>query len=114
MTQQKSSTPIWLIYFFQWITGLIFLATEKNDADIRWHAANSFTVFAGLCILSIVCWILSFIPFIGILFTIIGVIVWIANLILWILLMVKGSQGEKVRIPVATDFAESTVINWFK
>lgn len=114
MTQQKSSTPIWLIYLFHWITGLIFLATEKNDQDIRWHAANSFTVFAGLYIVIIICQIFMFIPIIRWLFIAIQAIAGIVGLILWILLMVKGSQGEKIRIPIATDFAESTVLNWFK
>lgn len=114
MTTQNSSTPIWLIYLAGWITGLIFLATEKNDEDVRWHAANSTAIFGAVTILSIVLRILVVIPFLGILFAIVSWLLGVGVFILWIVLMVRGSQGDKVRVPVATDFAEQNLLNLFK
>ena len=95
MTQQKSTTPTWVAYIGWFVTGLIFLATEKNDEDLRWHAANSI----GFSILvALVCWI----PFIG----------WVASVgafVLWILLMVKANQGERMEIPFVSEKSQQ----WF-
>jgi len=111
MTQTQSKTPAWLAYLAAWITGLIFLAVEKNDQDMRWHAANSLAIFGAIQILLIIIWILPFgWVFTGILNSLIG----LGMFVLWIILMYKASKNERLRIPFATDFAESTVINWFK
>lgn len=108
MTQMQSKTPVWLAYLAGWLTGLIFLAVEKNDEDMRWHAAQSLTLFGAVQIVMIILWR---IPIIG---TILNAIIGLGAFILWILLMVKANQGERFRVPVAVDFAEKYVINWFK
>ena len=109
-----NKTPTWVTYLLGWITGLIFLASEKNDEDIRWHAANSTAVFGGATILSVIFSILSRIPWLGILFAILGWLVGIAVFILWIVLMINAGNGSKFRVPVLTDFAEKNLINLFK
>ncbi|MBL4801343.1 MAG: DUF4870 domain-containing protein [Emcibacter sp.] len=88
-----------LCYVFGWISGLIFLLIEKEDEDIRFHAMQSIVVFAGLNLLQIMLTI----SLIGIpLLTIIGLV----GFILWILLVIKGFQGEKYKLPIAGDIAE--------
>ncbi|MCA9390548.1 hypothetical protein KC571_04030 [candidate division WWE3 bacterium] len=81
-----------LTYFLGWITGIVFLFTEKDDAFIRFHAAQSTIVFGVLTVL-------SFIPIIQI-FT--G---WI-GLILWVFLMYKAYSGEKYSLPTVGELAE--------
>lgn len=89
-----------LSYVFGWITGLIFYLIEKENKFVRFHAFQSIVVFGALTVLTIV---LTFIPVIG--WALIP-IVYVVELILWIVLMVKGYQGEKFKLPVAGDMAE--------
>ena len=114
MSAQKSTTPKWVAYIVGWITGLILLATEKQDEDLSWHAANSTAIFGGLTVLEIVMSLLVRIPVLGWLFIVINSLVGLAAFVLWILLMVKAGNGERIRIPFLTDFAEKNLLNLFK
>lgn len=96
----KDTTKAWIAYLVGWITGLIFLLTEKNDPFVRFHAAQS------IC-LSVIAMVLSWIP-------VIGWFVWIAFFVLWIICMVKASQGEKYMLPILGEFAEKNVMDWIK
>jgi uncharacterized membrane protein len=107
-------TPLWLTYLFGWITGLIFLATEKTDNDVRWHAANSTAVFGAATAASIALSILGMIPAIGFLFRILGWIVGVVTFILWVVLIVNAANNSKFEVPVLTDFGIKNFINLFK
>lgn len=85
-----------LTYLVGWITGLVFLFTEKEDKFIRFHAAQSLVTFGALTII-------SFVPVIG---QLLGLILWPLGLILWIVLMVKAYNNERFKLPVIGDFAE--------
>jgi uncharacterized membrane protein len=98
-----------------WITGLIFLLIDRRPS-VRFHAAQSLVVFGGLHILRVVLaiafgmswWMGGGVGWTGIsfgflLFQLVGLV----SLILWILLMVKAYQGERFKVPMAGDFAES-------
>ena len=89
-----------LSYLLGWITGLIFYLIEKDNKYVRFHAFQSIVVFGALSVLSIV---LMVIPVIG--WGLIPIIS-IVELILWIILMIKGYQGEKFKLPIAGDMAE--------
>ena len=100
-----------LCYLAGWITGLIFYFIDKRSF-VRFHAAQSITVFGGLVVvgiaLAIVHTILFFLGglFIGILFTAIFWLLYLAGFVLWIVLMIKAYQGERFRVPVAADLSE--------
>jgi len=91
-----------LTYVLGFITGIIFFLVEKENKTVRFNAAQSIIVFLGLFIVGVV---LSFIPFIGFLVF----LIWIVELILWIVLIIKSYQGEKFKLPVVGDMAESWV-----
>jgi uncharacterized membrane protein len=91
-----------LTYVLGFITGIIFFLVEKENKTVRFNAAQSIIVFLGLFIVGVV---LSFIPFIGFLVF----LIWIVELILWIVLIIKSYQGEKFKLPVVGDIAESWV-----
>ncbi len=104
-----------LCYVLGWITGLVFFLIDKRPY-VRFHAAQSLVVFGGLHILRIVLamvfgigwWFgggmgLTGFSFGWLLFSLIGLV----TLILWIVLMVKAYQGERFKVPIAGDFAES-------
>ena len=89
-----------LAYILGWVTGIVFYLLEKDSKFVRFHAMQSIIVFLPL---SVIAWILAFIPFIG---WIISSLIWILSLILWIVLMIKAYQGEMYKVPIAGDIAE--------
>ena len=96
-------------YFGGWITGLIiftWLRNAKTGNDdrvdfLRFHAAQSITVFGGLTILFLLVTSLS-IP-------VLSMAVLAAGFALWLFLMFKASQNQIYKLPTAGDFAESLV-----
>ncbi len=93
--QTEGNLKAALTYALGWITGLIFLLTEKEDKFIRFHAAQSLVLFGGLTLI-------SFVPLLG---QLLGLILWPLSLILWIVLMVKAYQNQKFELPVLSDLA---------
>jgi len=93
---QDKNLKATLCYVGVWVTGLIFLLIEK-DEDIRFHAMQSLITFGGLTILTMI-------PLFG---WIIAPLVMIFSFILWLVLIIKTYQGEKFKLPVIGDFAES-------
>ncbi len=97
MTEKKEgNVTAALTYLVGWITGLIFLLTEKEDKFIRFHAAQSLILFGGLTVI-------TFVPLIG---QLLGLVLWPLSLILWIVLMVKAYNNEKFELPVVGDLAK--------
>lgn len=99
-----------LCYVLGWVTGLIFFLIDKRP-NVRFHAAQSIVVFGGLNIVSFCLSIFGLSMLAGGLggFSLGIMISWVVSLltfVLWILLMVKGFQGERFRVPVAADLAE--------
>ncbi len=89
-----------LAYVLGWVTGIIFLALERENKFVRFHAAQSLAVFLPLFVALV---ILGVIPFVG---WILSLILSILTLLLWLFLMFKAFQGEKYKLPIAGDFAE--------
>ena len=108
-----------LCYVGGWVTGLIFFLIDKRPF-VRFHAAQSIVVFGGLHIVYIILttifitsfWAggLGFFSFSGLLFSAVR----LAAVVLWIVLMVKAYQGERFRIPIAADLAESLATKFTK
>jgi uncharacterized membrane protein len=108
----SQNTAATLSYALGWITGLIFLLVDKRPY-VKFHAAQALVVFGGLHIIQTVFAMI----FVGSIFTgsfhIFGsglILLHILDLIifiLWIFLMIKAHQGERFKVPVAADLAES-------
>ena len=95
-----------LTYVLGFVTGIIFFLVEKENKTVRFHAMQSNLIFGGLFVVQIVLSVVSFvIPFIGLLSLLIGLLA----LILWLVLIIKAYQGEKFKLPVVGDMAESYV-----
>jgi uncharacterized membrane protein len=109
MTENTAAT---LSYVLGWITGLIFLIIDKRPY-VKFHAAQSLVTFGALHVLSIVLGMFFGFSFFSFGFHALGpgiVLLELINLaafVLWILLMIKASQGNKFKLPVAGDLAES-------
>ena len=89
-----------LSYLLGWLTGIIFLAIEKNSKFVRFHAMQSTLTFLGFTVLSFLFFL---IPFVGFL---LGLIVQITAIVVWIMCMLKAYQGEKFKLPITGDLSE--------
>jgi len=90
-----------LCYLLGFVTGIVFFVLEKESKFVKFHAMQSIIVFLGIFVLQ---WVVAFIPFFGMMISwLIGLIAFV----LWILLMVKAYQGERFKVPIAGDLAES-------
>jgi uncharacterized membrane protein len=101
-----------LCYSLGWVTGLIFFLIDKRPF-VRFHAAQSMVVFGALQIISIVLgrmFVASMYRGGTLDFTMGSGLISLLDLlalVLWILLMIKAYQGERFKLPVVGDFAES-------
>jgi len=104
-----------LCYVLGWLTGLIFFLIDKRPY-VRFHAAQSLVVFGGLHILTAVLGVFFGVGWLfggwGAWSTLgfgagLHLILRLVAFILWIVLMIKAYQGERFRVPLAADLAES-------
>lgn len=94
-----------LTYLLGWLTGIVFLLIEKKSDFVRFHALQSTITFLGLHVIMIVLggtFMFGFSAF-GVIVQLISIL----GLILWIVLMIKAYQGEKFKLPIVGDIAES-------
>ncbi|UCF79869.1 MAG: DUF4870 domain-containing protein [Candidatus Eiseniibacteriota bacterium] len=92
-----------LCYILGWVTGLIFLALERDSKFVKFHAMQSLVVFLFL---SAVAVLVPVIPIIG---WFVSILAWPVGFVVWILMMYKAYKGEMYKLPVAGDFAERYV-----
>ncbi|MCI9272548.1 MAG: DUF4870 domain-containing protein [Clostridiales bacterium] len=97
-----------LSYVFGFISGIIFLAVEKDNEFVRKCAAQSF-VFSLLW--GVVTTVLRWVPIIGWLFSSLA---GLACFGVWILLIVKASGNTYFRLPGVSELSERYVIDWFR
>jgi uncharacterized membrane protein len=108
-----------LSYVLGFITGAILLIVETDDAFVRFHAAQSVAVFAGLLAVNVGLTLVSIVVGIAIggllgslvsgLLGLVGLLVGLAGLVAWVGLIVTAYQGKTVRVPVAAGVADRIV-----
>lgn len=90
--------------YLTFIAGIVFLVSEKDDKEVRFHALQSLIGGIALGIIqSILTIVLGGIPFIG------GLIISLlslANLAFYVILAVFTYQGKTIKLPVVGDLAE--------
>ena len=84
------------------ITGIMFLAVEKNDRFVRFHAMQSTVTFVLVLVANFV---LSGLPLVG---RILRVAFLVAVALLWVWLMYQAFSGKKYKLPYVGDFAEQS------
>jgi uncharacterized membrane protein len=100
-----------LCYLILWVTGIIFLITDKRPF-VRFHATQSIVVFGAVSIAWYVIGLFFGVAmfaggWMGFSFGLMVLrILQLAWVVLWAFLMIKAYQGERFRIPIAADFAE--------
>lgn len=111
-TAMDENTASALCYVLGWVTGLIFFLIDKRP-KVRFHAAQSIVVFGAATVLYYVFGIIMGVTFFSHGLTGFSLVWGVFRLVelgfavLWIFLMIKAYQGEKFRVPVAADLADS-------
>jgi uncharacterized membrane protein len=103
-----------LCYSLGWLTGLIFFFLDKRPF-VRWHAAQSIVTFGGLHIIMMVLDMFAAGSFFASpwgwghwgTFFLLHRLVDLLALILWIVCMVRAYKGERFKLPLSGDVAES-------
>jgi uncharacterized membrane protein len=102
-----SNRTIMIVLAYLGILGLIPLLVEKNDKEVQWHAKNGLVLFAAWVVL----WLLDFfviwtLHIFGCLYSIFMFFVWILYLVLIVLGIAKALKGERLVVPVISQFAD--------
>ena len=97
---------IFLCYFG--IFALIPLLTKKEDREIQWHAKNGLALtiawFACWVVFSVIGFVLPAV--IRLVWSMLGCVLAVAFLVIDVMAMVKAFGGQRMRIPVVSDFAD--------
>ena len=89
-----------LCYALGWVSGLVFLLLEKDNAYVRFHALQALMTFG---VLHVASFVLMFIPFLG---WLVAFLAGLLGLFLWVFMMIKAYKGEKYKLPIVGDFVE--------
>lgn len=106
-----SDRTLMVVLSYLWILALIPLLTKKEDPEVQWHAKNGLAILGA----EIVVWILfmivglflrGFLATLGCGLAVVECVVWIGFLVIRIMCIVKGVGGQRMRVPVISDFAD--------
>jgi len=89
-----------LCYLGIFVTGLLFLAVEKQSRFVKFHALQSILVTIAFVLINI---IVNFIPFFGWIFNIILAPI---SFVIWVALMLLALQGRWFKLPYIGELAE--------
>ena len=95
-----------LSYLGWWLTGLIFVISERRNRFVRFHAMQSILTFAILSLVWLILQLIFSIPIIGLVGCVLRPVLIFATLALWLGLMAIALLGRKIKIPVIGDLAE--------
>lgn len=104
----SSDRTLMVVLAYLWILALIPLLTKKDDTEVQWHAKNGLAILVA----EIAAWLLFFIlgfaipDIAGCGLSMISCVVWIGFLVLRIVCIVKATSGQRLRVPVISDFAD--------
>jgi uncharacterized membrane protein len=113
-TGLSSQTAAALAYSGWWLTGAVFWFLERQDQDVRFHAAQATTAFGLIALLillfgALAAASLSYLPSAFMLCITAAAVTWIGGVVLWGVTMWKMASGDEWRIPVAADLADRLI-----
>ncbi len=106
-SRMSSNRTAMMILAYLGFLALIPLLLEKEDADIQWHAKHGLVLMLSWMVLFVALAIISSIPGLGLVIGC-GVSPFLLLIIFFVhvFAIVKGLDGERLLIPVISDFAD--------
>lgn len=91
---------------FGWLSGLVLYLIEKEDHEVRFHAAQSVIVSGAVTISLVVLNVVTLVPGVGIIAFGLATLLSIAAFALWVYLVIQGFTGQHASLPVSGPLAE--------
>ncbi|MDD5309146.1 MAG: hypothetical protein PHU25_17675 [Deltaproteobacteria bacterium] len=94
-----------LAYLLGWVGGLVFFVAERENAFVRFNAAQSIILSGAACAACALLSVLSWVPFLGTIFFVANVLMCLGVFALTVVLVVMSFQGRKVILPIIGSLA---------
>src|SRR3974390_801951 len=106
----SSNRNIMIVLAYLWLLALVPLLVEKQDSEVQWHAKHGIVLMVAEIVLwiaiTVVTMVLTMIAApLGCLFSLLHLGLWLAILGLHIVAIVKGVNGQRLMIPVVSEYA---------
>ena len=96
-----------LVLSYLWFLSIIPLVAKKEDPEVQWHAKNGLVLAIVYTAIEVVFWgIGHFFPLVGCLTVWVPCIVFIGYVILAVMGIVKATSGQRLRVPMLSDYAD--------
>lgn len=104
----SSDRTIMLVLSYLGILALIPLLTKRDDPEVQWHAKNGLAIFVAWVVISIVWAVIqAFLPdALGCALSFVSCGISLGGLAIVIMAIMKAVKGERLRLPVISDFAD--------
>ncbi len=103
----SSDRTLFLILSYVWLLSLIPLFVKKDDREIQWHAKNGLVMAIVYTAIQIIISIAAHMSSaFACLTMLIPCLLFIAYAVVQVVCIVKAVNGQRMRIPMLTDFAE--------
>lgn len=108
--QPPNNRNVMIVLSYLWILALVPLLTEKEDAEVQWHAKHGIVLMVAEIVFWIAFTILANIITIitlglGCVFGLMGPLVALAFLVVHVLCIVKGLNGQRFLVPYVSEYA---------
>ena len=101
----SSNRGVMIVLSYLWILALVPLLVETTDEEVQWHAKHGIVLMVAEIVFWIVFNIVVYmIPF-GCIVGLIGPLVALAFLAVHIVAIVKGLNGQRLIIPMLSEYA---------
>ena len=102
----SSNRNVMIVLSYLWLLALVPLLTEKDDAEVQWHAKHGLVLMVAEIVLWIVISIiLGAIPIFGCIGLLFTPLLMLGELVVHILAIMKGINGQRLIIPGVSEFA---------
>jgi uncharacterized membrane protein len=100
-----------LAYLAGPLSGLLVLAAERSNTDVRFHAWQSIVGLGALWAIGFLLYVLAFtalfVSATGFLVLLwLAVLAWAGWIVLWVMCLLKAFRGERWKLPLVGDYAE--------
>jgi uncharacterized membrane protein len=105
----SQNRQIMIVLSYLWLLALVPFITEKDDREVQWHARHGIVLMIAEIAIWIALWFVNFmLAFMHLGF--LGCFLWmglcLCILILHIMCIVKGVNGQRLIIPVVSQYAD--------
>ncbi|MDQ6801970.1 MAG: DUF4870 domain-containing protein [Acidobacteriota bacterium] len=96
-----------LVLSYLWFLSIIPLVAKKEDREVQWHAKNGLIFAIAITAVCIIFGIVGhFFPALGCLLSWVPCLLSIGYLVVVILAIVKATSGQRLRVPMLSDYAD--------